>query len=245
MILSGHQPNYWPYPGLIGKICQSDKFMYVSNVQYEKKSWQKRNRLRTKNGWDYIQVPIISKGKFEQKIADVKIDNNEDWRSKHRKMISLLYSKAPYYRYYSDFLDDLYTRKWEKLDDLDIYIMNYILSEVNCKTEILYDKNYNFNQSKTGMLIEMCKVSNCDTYLSNLGSSAYVQIQQFLDNGLNHKYIDFISKPYKQQYYGFEPGLSILDMLMNCGSEETRRIVLDNSNYKFSELNEELVDNYE
>lgn len=60
MILSGHQPNYWPYPGLIGKIMKSDCFMFVTKVQFEK-SWQKRNRVRTKEGWTYIQLPTITK----------------------------------------------------------------------------------------------------------------------------------------------------------------------------------------
>ena len=75
MILSGHQPNYWPYPGLIGKIMLSDSFVYVTKVQFEKKSWQKRNRIRTKEGWTYLQVPTITKGKFDQNICDVEIDN--------------------------------------------------------------------------------------------------------------------------------------------------------------------------
>ena len=61
MILSGHQPNYWPYPGLIGKIMKSDRFVFVTKVQFEKKSWQKRNLVRTKEGWTYIQVPTITK----------------------------------------------------------------------------------------------------------------------------------------------------------------------------------------
>lgn len=93
MILSGHQPNYWPYPGLIGKIMKSDRFVFVTKVQFEKKSWQKRNRVRTKDGWTYIQVPTITKGKMEQNICDVLINNNEEWKDKNYKTISLLYGK--------------------------------------------------------------------------------------------------------------------------------------------------------
>jgi hypothetical protein len=68
VILAGHQPNYWPYPGLIGKIMRADKFLFVSNVQLEKKSWQMRNRIRTKEGWMYISVPVLVKGKYKQKM---------------------------------------------------------------------------------------------------------------------------------------------------------------------------------
>lgn len=237
MVLSGHQPNYWPYPGLIGKIMQSDKFMYVTKVQFEKKSWQKRNRVRTKEGWTYIQVPTTTKGRFEQRICDVEIDNRTDWKSKNMRTISLLYGKAPYYKEYKDFLEDLYSRPWNMLSDLDIYIMNYILQELDSTTEILYDVNYDFEGNKTAMLVDMCKKTGCDTYLSNLGSAAYVEISDFTEEGLNHRYIDYTGQNYNQQFSGFEPGLSILDMLMNCGKEKTREIILLEDNYRYSNIN--------
>lgn len=240
MILSGHQPNYWPYPGLLGKIMQSDKFVYVTKVQFEKKSWQKRNRIRTKEGWGYIQIPVITKGKYDQKICEVEIDNISDWRTKSIKTINLLYGKAPFYKQFKDFLEDLYTRDWKLLQDIDIYIMNYLLEMLGCDTSIYYDKDYDFKGTKTAMLVDMCKDLECDTYLSNLGSSAYVKIAEFVDNGLQHQYIDYVGQIYPQQFSGFESGLSVLDLLMNCGIEESRNIILDSSNYRYSNINEEL-----
>lgn len=238
MVLSGHQPNYWPYPGLIGKIMQSDKFMYVTKVQFEKKSWQKRNRVRTKEGWTYIQVPTITKGKFDQRICDVEIDNHVDWKTKTMRTISLLYSKAPYYKEYKDFLEDLYSRDWNILSDLDIYIMNFILEELGSTTEILYDSDYTLEGTKTAMLVDMCKKTCCDTYLSNLGSSAYVEIDEFTKVGLNHMYIDYLGREYIQQFLGFEPGLTVLDMLLNCGRTMTRDIIMNPKSYRYSEVNE-------
>lgn len=240
MILSGHQPNYWPYPGLIGKIMKSDRFIYVTKVQFEKKSWQKRNRIRTKEGWTYINVPTVTKGKFDQNICDVEIDNTTDWRQKTMRSISLVYGKAPYYKDYKDFMEDLYTHEWGYLADLDIFIMNFILDELAITTEIFYDKDFEFQGAKTEMLVDMCRQLECDTYLSNLGSAAYVEIPAFTDVGFNHLYIDYKGEPYRQQFSGFEPGLSILDMLMNCGKERTREILKNQENYDFSALNEEL-----
>lgn len=240
MILSGHQPNYWPYPGLIGKIMKSDKFVFVTKVQFEKKSWQKRNRVRTKDGWIYIQVPTITKGKMEQNICDVLINNNDDWREKNYRTLSLLYGKAPYYMEYKDFLDDLYTREWNRLMDLDIYIMEYLFDILKIDTEILYDKDFDFKGKKTDMLVDMCIQTNCDTYLSNLGSAAYVDISCFTNSGLNHRYINYVGERYRQMYSGYEDGMTILDMLMNCGTEKTKEILLNDVNYQFSELNKEM-----
>lgn len=240
MILSGHQPNYWPYPGLIGKIMLSDSFVYVTKVQFEKKSWQKRNRIRTKEGWTYLQVPTITKGKFDQNICDVEIDNNTDWREKTLKTIQLLYGKAPFYKDYETFILETYSKEWKYLSELNIHIMNFILKDLGSQTKIYYDKDYDFEGAKTTMLVDMCKKIDCDTYLSNLGSAAYVQIPEFTEAGLHHQYINYLGTTYRQQFGGFEPGLSILDMLMNCGREKTREILLDRAMYEFSLLDENL-----
>lgn len=240
MILSGHQPNYWPYPGLIGKIMLSDCFVYVTKVQFEKKSWQKRNRIRTKEGWNYLQVPTVTKGKFDQNICDVEIDNSTDWREKTLKTIQLLYGKAPFYKDYIGFIEETYQKEWTHLSDLNIHIMNFLLEHLGAETKIYYDKDYAFQGSKTAMLVDMCKQIGCDTYLSNLGSSAYVQIPEFTQAGLHHKYINYNGTSYRQVFGGFEPGLSILDMLMNCGRDKTREILLNPAFYDFSELDREM-----
>lgn len=128
IVLSGHQPNYLPYPGLIGKILHSDKFIYVSNVQLEKKSWQNRNRIKGANGEIMLSVPVLTKGKFNQTIKDTQINNEFDWEKKHFQAINLSYKKSKYYNYYIDFFDDLYKKEWTSLNDLDIYITNWILN---------------------------------------------------------------------------------------------------------------------
>lgn len=240
MILSGHQPNYLPYPGLIGKILHSDKFIYVSNVQLEKKSWQNRNRLKGANGEIVLSVPVLTKGKFNQKISETQINNGENWRQKHFGTISLNYKKAPYYKDYIDFFEDLYSKEWTSLNDLDIYIMNYVLHELNIKTEIFYDTDFDFKGSNNDLLVEMTKALNCDTYLSNKGSENYVDISAFTQNGLNHQYLDYKNVTYKQCYREFVPFLSIFDMLFNIGKEATYEIIADRNNYNFSELNERL-----
>ena len=81
MILSAHQLNYLPYAGLLSKINSSDKFLYLSKVQFEKKSWQSRNRILSKNKDFLLSVPVINKN-VKQLIADVRINNKINWKKK-------------------------------------------------------------------------------------------------------------------------------------------------------------------
>lgn len=240
MILSGHQPNYLPGVGLFIKIALSDKFMYVSEVQFDKKSWQNRNRIRTKDGWIWLTVPTLTKGKSEQKISEVEINNQLEWGKKHFQSIRLNYCKAPYYNYYIDFFEALYQKEWINLSELNIYITNYILKELRISTKILYDVDFEFHKNKTDRLVEMCEATNCDIYLSNKGSENYVSIPSFQTLGKDHLYVHYLGKEYPQVFRGFEPNLSILDMLFNCGPDESRKIIKDRSTYILSEINQKL-----
>ncbi len=240
MILSGHQPNYLPYPGLIGKILFSDKFIYVSNVQLEKKSWQNRNRLRGANGEIVLTVPVLTKGKFDQKISEAQINNTENWRQKHLSTIQLNYKKTPFYNDYIGFFEDLYSKEWNSLNELDIYVMNFILKDLGIKTEIYYDTDFQFEGAKTDLLVDMTKQLKCDTYLSNKGSENYVDIPSFTKEGLNHWYLDYKGVQYRQAFRPFVPYLSIFAMLFNVGKDETYAIISDKNNYTFSELNEKI-----
>lgn len=49
-ILVAHQPNYWPYPGLLSKIAHADVFIYMNSVQLNTHSWQTRNLIKSANG---------------------------------------------------------------------------------------------------------------------------------------------------------------------------------------------------
>lgn len=245
MILSGHQPNYLPYPGLIGKIMMSDKFIYVSNVQFEKKSWQNRNRIKGANGEIILTVPVLTKGKFTQKISEVEINNSTQWKKKHFSAIDLNYRKSKYYKEYIEFFHDLYEKDWKYLNELDIYIMNWLIEHLEIKTEIYYDNDFSFTGEKNALLIDMAKKLDCDTYLSNKGSENYVDISAFTDCKLNHKYMDYIGKEYEQCFKGFSPYLSIFDMLFNVGKQETIEMLKDESNYRFSKMNERILENSE
>lgn len=147
MKLSAHQLNFLPYPGLIAKINYSDIFIYLTKIQFEKKSWQSRNQIINGNKPLLLSVPIKNKDKI-QNIENIEINNEMDWKKKHLKSISINYKKSKYYFKYINFFEELYSKKWEKIEDLNIYILKYLIKELNIKTKIFSDKDYNFKKKK-------------------------------------------------------------------------------------------------
>ena len=63
MILAGHQPEYLPYIGLFHKITLCDTFIFVNHVQFNKKSWQNRNRTRCNTGERLLTIPVLTRRK--------------------------------------------------------------------------------------------------------------------------------------------------------------------------------------
>lgn len=225
MILSGHQPGYLPFIGLFHKIAVSDMFIFVDGVQLEKKSWQTRNRIRTKEGWNWLTVPVLTTGRFSQRIAETEICNDTPWQRKHWKALCLHYGKAPYFQQHAPFFEEVYTKKWTYLADLNKTIIRYLLAAFEINMPLYEQSDFAFKGKKTELLVEMCQALGADTYLSNVGSSAYVDEALFAAHGLRHCYQVFVHPVYAQLYEPFIPYLSAIDLLFNEG-KRAREIIL-------------------
>jgi len=239
MKLSAHQLNFLPYPGLIAKINYSDIFIYLTKIQFEKKSWQSRNQIINGNKPLLLSVPIKNKDKI-QNIEKIENNNEMDWKKKHLKSISINYKKSKYYFKYINFFEELYSKKWEKIEDLNIYILKYLIKELNIKTKIFSDKDYNFKKKKNDLLIDMCIATKASCYISNKGSQNYVDLQIFKQKKINHYFINYKNIEYEQGQNKFIPNLSIFDMLFFCGQEKTENIVKNTNNLEVSKNYEKL-----
>lgn len=227
MILVAHQPEYLPYLGFFYKAKRADKFIFVDHVQFQKEGFQNRNRIRTGpglDGWTWLIIPVIGKGKMLQKINEVEIDNSRFWAKKHWKSIYLNYKKAPFFNKYKDFFEEIYSKKWERLADFNETIICYLFKELGIKAPIYKSSDYNFKGQKTDLIIEMCKELNADTHLSGPGGRRYVDEEKFKINGINNKFSDFKHPVYAQQFEPFIPNMSAIDLLFNCGPESAKII---------------------
>ena len=241
MILSGHQANYLPYPGLFSKIFHSDCFIYVNNVEFEHYSWQSRNRIIGESNYIVLTVPTL-KNKSSRLIKDIEIDNKTNWKDKHFKSIDINYKKSSYFKKYIKFFEKLYSKEWRKICDLNIYITNFVIKELDISTKIIYDTDYNFKKGKSERIIDMCQKTNADTFLSNLGGQSYIDLDLFKKKKIKHFFMNFISETYKQKKWAFIPNLTIFDMLFFCGKEETKRIIKNKKNIIFSKNWSNLVE---
>lgn len=127
MIISVHQPQYIPWLGYFDKIARSGHFVFLDCVQYKEREFQNRNKVRTDKGALWLTVPIVSKGMGRQRIDQVRIDNQSDWRAKHWDSLKSCYSRAAHFKEHCAFFEDTYSRDWDTLISLNVHIIEYLL----------------------------------------------------------------------------------------------------------------------
>lgn len=221
MIISTHQPQYLAWLGYFDKIAKSDMFVFLDRVQYKPREFQNRNKVRTSTGPIWLSVPVISKGKGRQQIDSVKVDNELSWQRKHLETFKSCYGKAEFFDDYNDFLKQIYTKKWESLVDLNIFIISYILKRLEIDIPIYLESGLDIHNTATDRIIDICRKLKVDTYLSGAGGKGYLDEARFPQAGIKLIYQEFKHPVYKQQFMkkedDFIPCMTILDLLLNEG----------------------------
>ena len=219
MLISIQQPEFMPWMGYFDKINNVDKVVFLDNVKFKKRYFENRNKMRNKDSWIWLNVPVISKGKFKQNINEVLIENANNWRDKITKTLKLNYSSTPYWNDVGPDFIDLIKSKWIKLIDLNIAIIQFFLNsfEINRPWVMASDlKTKNFGSD---LILEICQKTNASHYLSGSFGKNYLNEEKFISNNVNLAYQDFKHPEYSQIHNGFIHSMSILDLYLNHGIE--------------------------
>lgn len=232
MILTAHQPVYLPWLGLFHKIALSDMFCIFDDVQYLKKDWNNRNKVKTSAGPIWLTVPVLTEGHREKPIREIEINNTIDWRRKHWNSILLAYKKAPYFKDYADFFEDLYKRDWTYLIELNDHILLHMLDILGIRVVIRRASSEKFTGQKSSLVLDMCKKLNSDIYIFGALGKNYVDIDEFNRQGIKVYFQDYAHSRYPQLHGDFVPYMSAIDLLFNCGPNSLDILMSDNISKK-------------
>ena len=210
-----HQPQFLPWLGYLDKIDQVDLFVVLDNVQFKKNEWQNRNRIRTEQGWQWLTVPI--RHQFGQLLSAVRINPDTDWQAKHRRALQIHYARAPFAERYIHDLLGMYQRRWDRLADLNVAIIRWLLAALGVTTRICLASELKLRDEPTDRLIDVCQEVGATEYLAGPGASAYMDVARFKASGIRLRIQEFDHPVYQQCYEPFVPGLSGIDLLFNVG----------------------------
>jgi hypothetical protein len=222
-VVSAHQPNYLPWIGFFQKILKSDIFVILDHVEFSRRGFINRNRIKGPKGAVWLTVPVISE--LHTPIFEVKIDNKQKWKRKHYNSIRLFYGKAPYFDEIFPYLSDVYEKEWDNMFELNLEIIKIIVEMLDIQTEFKKSSELNPKGKKMEMIIDICKKVGADIYYSGRGAKKYQDEDVFQKNGIKLVYQNFEHPVYPQRFGEFVPYLSIVDMLFNVGPDKTKEIL--------------------
>lgn len=211
------QPGYLPWLGFFELMCNCDLFVLLDDVQYTKKDWRSRNRIRTQKGWMWLTVPVLTKGKFNQCILDVRIDNSINWQRKHLNSIVSNYSPAPFFKKYIQHLAQIYTNRWEYLIDIDLELIRFLSWELGIRTPLLRSSKLNIKTEANQRVIDICKKVGADILYDSHGALDFIEHRRFEEEKITVLFQDYSHPVYKQVFEPFVSHMSVLDLILNYG----------------------------
>lgn len=203
---------------------EADVYVFLDHVQFKRRSWQCRNRIKAPGKWIWLTVPTRHKGLCS--IKDVEIDNSKPWARRHWRALKTCYGKAPYFDVYSSFFKSVYGKKWMMLADLNIHIIKYLASQLGLSSGFMRSSQLNVETKRTQMLLDICKILKADRYVSSVGAEGYmmedVAGKLFRNEGIAAELLEYKHSIYPQMFGEFIPNLSLLDCLFNCGPDSPK-----------------------
>jgi hypothetical protein len=221
-----HQPNYLPWLGYFHKISHSDCFVILDNVEYSKNSVINRNKIRIKDGWAYLTIPIEKKY-HNSRIVDVELQDDYSWQNSHFNTLEANYKKADYFYCHADFFRKLFNAKYRYLWEINEKIILYLLDcfDINVEIKKSSELNLDFDLKKTGLILDILKEVEANKYLSGPSGKRYLEPDLFIVNDIKLEYTNFKHPIYKQRYQGFVSDLSAVDLLFNIGDKSKDLII--------------------
>lgn len=225
MIITIHQPEHLPWLGFIHKTSMADVMVLLDNVQFRKNYYQHRNKIRISSGFSWITIPI-QKHPLNILINEIKIDNTHKWQKNCWKTLYFNYKKAPYFSRYSRFFEEIYSRSWQFLAELNIKIIKKLLEFFDITTKLIIASELNgVSGKRDDLLLAICKKLGAEKYLSGISGKDYLDIKKFEQAGIKVTFQEFYHPIYRQCYQPFMPCMSSIDLLFNYG-EKSKEILL-------------------
>lgn len=217
------QSNYIPWKGYFDMIAAVDEFILYDDMQYTRRDWRNRNQIKTPQGVQWLTVPVLVKGKYHQKIRETEIDGT-DWAAAHWKAISINYRRTPHFDEIAAWLQPLYLAEtYTHVSQLNRRLIEAVCNYLGVTTVIKNSWDYALLDGKTERLADLCVQGGATEYISGPSAKNYVQEHVFSDLGIELTWFDYTGYPeYPQSWGDFTHGVTILDLLFNCGNESHR-----------------------
>ena len=186
------------------KLKRYDHCVIEQYDSYQKQTYRNRCVIATANGLQALTVPVEVGGKKEE-VREVRISDHNQWRRVHWNALQSAYSESPFFEYYADDIRPFFEQKYEFLIDFNEAIRQKMCELLDIDTSVSYSSGFMVHGS--GFRVQ---------------GSGFKDFREVIHAKHPQDDPDFQPRSYWQVFqhrYGFQPNLSILDLLFCMGPE--------------------------
>lgn len=219
-----HQPDFLPYLGFFHRFLRSDLWVVLDDAQFVASgSWHNRDKIKTREGWRWLTVGV-KKCPLSTPINEVLL-SGKGWEEKNLNLLKESYRKAPFFGEIFPAVERLYGHDCTRMIDFNMRSIAMLMEMFGIAIETVFASALKARGSKTERLVDICRKTGASDYLTGTGSRDYLEEALFAAEGMRVAWQEFTHPVYPQQHGDFIPYLSAIDMLFNCGADESRRLL--------------------
>ena len=197
--------HYHPPAALFAELQRADGLLLEAHEHYRKQTYRNRCLIRTAQGVQPLTVPVLDGNRAEKaSVSAIEIDYRQNWIHRHWRTLQTAYGNSPYFEYYADYLHDIYVSKPALLFDLNLQFLRFLLKCFRITLPLHLTTEYYAHYPTPPSIADRRdwltpKAATKTPEPDTPAASALV-------------------RPYPQVFGpGFEPGLSVLDLLFSQG----------------------------
>lgn len=223
------QSNYLPWRGWFDMLRQADGLVLLDSVQYTRRDWRNRNRIKTAHGPAWLTVPVEAKGRFHQAVDETRI-TAPGWAEEHLRGIALAYARAPHFGTAFPWLEAQLRAVAEEplLTRVNEALIRAFCQRLGLGLPITRDADLLPRDALPGLdpserLAALTEAAGGTRYISGPAAKAYLDPAPFTRRNIEVAWMDYSGYPEYPQLWGeFEPAVSVVDLLLNLGEDAPR-----------------------
>jgi len=221
------QPTYLPWLGYFEQMAVVDLFVHMDDVQYTRKDWRNRNRVRAAASWTWLTVPV-KKCPRSTLLRDILVNYEHHWVKRHLKTIYLAYKRAPYFEPVYDQIKAILESHIAGLVELDVALVQCLRAHLGITTPESFSSSVpRESRGKNERIIEICKYFGADLLYDGKSAADFIDKSLFASHGIQVVFQDYRHHEYPQQFGEFISHMSALDAIINTGPD-ARSVLMAN-----------------
>lgn len=233
------QPYFFPYLGYFQLINTVDKFVLYDNVNFIKKGWINRNKLLSTNGKSKFFTIPLANASSNNLIQNTEI-HKSTWQYKFIKLLQHNYKSSLFFEETMELIYSCVNTQIKYISKFNNHCIKLITSHLEINTQLLFDddfeqleiqlNNTDASTRKETRIVNICQLYKSNIYINPIGGLTLYNKDIFKEKNIQLLFIKMKCIHYRQPTNPlFIKNLSIIDVLMNCGKIETKKLLREYS----------------